>query len=174
MTHGIDGGIVPASISPENFKAAMRRMASTVSVITSRHGAIINGMTATAVCSISAEPPSLLIVVNQQNRSHALIRQSGVYTVNVLSADQQSLAAHFASGAEAPFAAVPHRDGINGCPIIDGCASYLECVVAEQMAFGTHSIFLARVIAAGERDDLPLLYHDRQFRSLAQPAASPM
>jgi flavin reductase len=168
MTHSIDGGSLPASVSPMNFKAAMRRMASTVNVITSRHGATINGMTATAVCSISAEPPSILIVVNQKNRSHALIQQSGVYTVNVLSAGQESLAAHFASGPASPFASVPHTYGTNSCPIIDGCTSYLECVVAAQTAFGTHSIFLGRVIASGERDDVPLLYHDGQFRSLAQ------
>ena len=103
-----------------------------------------------------------------------MILQSGVYTVNVLSACQQSLAAHFATAPVSPFAAVPHRYGANGCPIIDGCASHLECVVAGQTTFGTHSIFLGRVIAAGERDDVPLLYHDGQFRSLAQPAASPM
>jgi flavin reductase len=173
MTHSIGGDTLPASISPASFKAAMRRMASTVNVITSRHGSTINGMTATAVCSISADPPSILIVVNQQNRSHALIQQSGVYTVNVLSAGQESLAAHFASGPAAPFAAVPHSYGANGCPVIDGYASYLECVVAAQTAFGTHSIFLGRVIASGERDDVPLLYHDGQFRSLAQPSASP-
>lgn len=173
MTHGIDGDILPESISPADFKAAMRRMASTVNVITSRHGTTVNGMTATAVCSISAEPPSVLIVVNQKSRSHALIQQSGVYTVNVLSADQQSLAAHFASGPVSPFASVPHVYGTNGCPVIDGCTSYLECVVVSETAFATHSIFLGRVVASGERDDVPLLYHDGQFRSLSQPLASP-
>jgi flavin reductase (DIM6/NTAB) family NADH-FMN oxidoreductase RutF len=155
------------SVSPDRFKAAMRHVASTVSVVTSGRDEAINGMTATAVCSVSTEPPSLLIVVNRNNRSHALIDRCGVYTVNVLSVRQESLAAHFSSSADAPFALVPHQVGINKCPIIDGCAFYMECVVESQIAFGTHSIFFGRVVASGETSSVPLLYHDGQYSSLA-------
>ena len=68
-------------------------------------------MTATAVCSVSAEPPSILIVVNQKSRSHALIQKSGAYTVNVLAASQETLAVHFASRSVAPFEPFPTRWG---------------------------------------------------------------
>ncbi len=153
-----------ASVSPANFKAAMRRVASTVTVITSGCDGVLNGMTATAVCSVSAEPPTILIVVNQENRSHGLIERSGAYTVNVLSASQQSLAAHFASSSIAPFATVPHSPGLNKCPIIDNCASYLECVVESRIRSGTHSVFIGRVVASGESDSLPLIYHDGKYR----------
>jgi flavin reductase (DIM6/NTAB) family NADH-FMN oxidoreductase RutF len=153
-----------ASVTPASFKTAMRRIASTVNVITSGCDGILNGMTATAVCSVSAEPPSVLIVVNQDNRSHALIERSGAYTVNVLSASQQALAEHFASSPLAPFANVPHALGRNKCPIIDHCTSYLECVVASTMRSGTHSVFIGRVVGSGESDRLPLIYHDGRFR----------
>jgi flavin reductase (DIM6/NTAB) family NADH-FMN oxidoreductase RutF len=153
-----------ASISPANFKTAMRCFASTVNVITSGRGTALNGMTATAVCSVSAEPPSILIVVNQENRSHALIQRSGAYTVNVLSASQESLAAHFASGSVAPFATVPYSLGLNKCPIIDNCTSFLECVVESRIRFGTHSVFIGRVVASGASDSLPLIYHDGKYR----------
>jgi flavin reductase len=155
-----------ASVSAADFKTAMRRVASTVNVITSGCGTVLNGMTATAVCSVSADPPSVLIVVNQENRSHALIEQSGAYTVNVLSASQEALAAHFASSSIAPFATVPHSLGLNKCPIIDNCTSFLECVVESRMRCGTHSIFIGRVIASGESDSFPLLYHDGRFSYL--------
>jgi len=153
-----------ASVSPANFKTAMRRFASTVNVVTSGCGTVLNGMTATAVCSVSAEPPSILIVVNQEARSHALIQQSGAYTVNVLSASQAPLAAHFASSSIAPFANVPYSLGLNKCPIIDNCTSFLECVVESRIRSGTHSVFIGRVVASGQSDSLPLIYHDGKFR----------
>ena len=160
-----DGSDELTSIAPAEFKAAMRRMASTVSVVTSGSGGVFNGMTATAICSVSADPPSLLIVVNRANRSHALIERSGAYTVNVLSAEQERLAAHFASTPAEPFADVPYRLGPNHCPIIEHCASYLACLVEQQTGFGTHSIFIGRVVASGGKDVLPLIHHDGKFRS---------
>ena len=86
-------------------------------------------MTATAVCSVSADPPSLLIVVNRNNRSHALIDRSGAYTVNVLSARRNPLPRifHRARSRRSPWCRT--QVGINKCPIIDGCAFYMECVV---------------------------------------------
>jgi flavin reductase len=164
MSQPIDQVETLASVSPADFKAAMRRFASTVNVITSGCGGVLNGMTATAVCSVSVEPPSILIVVNQSNRSHALIQQSGAYTVNVLADSQQHLAAHFAASSTAPFAAVPHSLGLNKCPIIDDCASFLACVVESRMRSGTHSVFIGRVVASGESHRLPLIYHDGKFR----------
>ena len=153
-----------ASVSPADFKTAMRRFASTVHVVTSDWGGVPNGMTATAVCSVSAEPPSILIVVNQSSRSHGLIENSGAFTVNVLSAAQQHLADHFASSPAAPFAGVAHTIGRNKCPIIEGCASFLECIVESRMRSGSHSVFIGRVVASGASDRLPLIHHDGKFR----------
>ena len=153
-----------ACVSQAEFKAAMRRFASTVNVVTSGCGAALNGMTATAVCSVSAEPPSILIVVNQESKSHALIQKSSAYTVNVLAASQEMLAVHFASHSVAPFAAVPYSLGITKCPIIDGCTSFLECVVESGIPSGTHSIFIGRVVASGGSGRSPLIYHDGKYR----------
>jgi flavin reductase len=156
--------VAPAGIGPAEFKAAMRRFASSVTVVTSGHDGALNGMTATAVCSVSADPASLLIVVNQANRSHELIRRSGAFTVNLLAAAQQPLAMHFAASTEDPFATVPHRIGANGCPIIADCAGHLECVVDQQMPSGTHTIFIARVLGAAGSELMPLIYFDGGFR----------
>src|SRR5271169_2966234 len=79
------------------FKGVLRRFTSSVCIITAGYDFKFNGMTATAVCSVSAEPPSMLIAVNQENRSHALIENAGAFAINVLSSVQQSLAVHFSS-----------------------------------------------------------------------------
>jgi flavin reductase len=149
-----------ASIDEARFKAAMRCMASTVTVITSRCGAVTNGMTATAVCSVSATPPSVLIVINRSSRSHALIAQGGSFAINILSAEQAALAHHFATKADDPLQAAIHRPGV---PVIEGCAAEIECVVETEVAAGTHSIFIGRVVAAQETDRLPLIYRNGEI-----------
>ena len=136
----------------------MRCIASTVTVITSKSGAKTNGMTATAVCSVSAVPPCILIVVNQTNRSHALIAEAGTFAVNVLSADQADLAQHFARKSDDPLQGVNTRAGVTGVPMIEGCAALLECVVQQRIAAETHTVFIGRVVATKYTERLPLMY----------------
>lgn len=157
---------LPAVASAE-FKAAMRGLAAAVCVITSRHEHVANGMTATAVCSVSAEPPSLLVVVNRNNRSHTLIRDSGAFAIHVLSKHQEALATHFAMRPETPFADLPMLRGATTAPVIAECDTVFECIVAEATDFGTHTIFVGRVVAARHADIDPLLYRDGRFGAMA-------
>jgi flavin reductase len=145
-------------VDETEFKAAMRCIASTVTVITSKSGAKTNGMTATAVCSVSAAPPCILIVVNQTNRSHALIAEAGVFAVNVLASHQTDLAQHFARKSDDPLRDVTTRMGVTGVPVIEGCAALLECVVQQRIAAETHTVFIGRVVATKHTDRLPLMY----------------
>jgi flavin reductase len=155
-----------AGVDENKFKAAMRCIASTVTVITSRSGGKTNGMTATAVCSVSAVPPCILIVVNQTNRSHALIAEAGSFAVNVLSADQADLAQHFARKSDDPLQSVKTSVGVTGVPVIEGCAALLECVVQQRIESGTHSVFIGRVIATQETDRSPLMYWNGDYVDL--------
>jgi flavin reductase (DIM6/NTAB) family NADH-FMN oxidoreductase RutF len=159
------------NVDVSQFKAAMRCIASTVSVITSGEGDSYNGMTATAVCSVSAMPPSVLIVVNQDNRSHALIEKTGAFAINILSSRQKSIALHFASKPADPFGSISHHVGITNSPILDEGVTYLECVVESQMKSGTHSIFVGRVVASGQTDRRPLTYHNGEFVSSTEERA---
>ncbi|MGY3622663.1 flavin reductase family protein [Bradyrhizobium sp. USDA 10063] len=163
---GLDTPALLASVDAEQFRATMRCIASTVTVITSRVGSVANGMTATAVCSVSASPPCILIVVNQTARSHSLIASAGVFAVNVLATNQVALAQHFASRPDEPLEGVEHRQGRTGVPILEGCAASLECVVESQTRSGTHSIFVGRVVSAREAGASPLLYCRGRFTSL--------
>lgn len=155
-----------APVMPDQFKAVMRRFAASVNVITSADSDVLNGMTATAVCSVTAEPPSVLIIVNRTNRSHPIIRSSQAFAVNVLSEEQKSLAQHFASRPSDPFASVEHSIGKTGCPIIKGADAFLECVVTQETEVGSHTIFVGQVVASGTFDERPLLYHAGQYLCL--------
>jgi flavin reductase len=160
-----------ASIDEARFKATMRCVASTVTVITSRLGAVTNGMTATAVCSVSATPPSILVVINQSSRSHDLIERGGSFAVNVLTSEQAALAEHFATKADDPLRSVGHWLGVTGVPMIEGCAAQRECVVETQFAAGTHSIFIGRVVSLQETDRLPLIYRNGKIAELNRRSA---
>lgn len=154
------------SADPAAFKAAMRRLASGVTVVTSRHGDVSNGMTATAVCSVSADPPLALIVVNRGGASHGVISRGGVFALNFLGEDQAGLAGYFARGDGKSFDAAPHAFGVTGCPLLAGCAAQLECVVESAHDAGTHTIFVGRAVRASAGNAAPLAYHDAAFRGL--------
>lgn len=156
------------AISADQFKQVMRRFAASVNVITSADGAIKNGMTATAVCSVTADPPSALIVVNKSNRSHPIIHMTRSFAVNVLSSSQRHVATNFASRLPDPFAQVPYTTGKTGCPLITGAEAHIECVVMEQVDVGTHTIFIGRIISTEAANGEPLLYHEGQYRGLGE------
>lgn len=160
----------PRSISGDQFKSVMRRFAASVNVITSVDGAVMNGMTATAVCSVSADPPSLLVIVNKSNRSHPVISRSGTFAVNVLSSDQEELAGHFAAKKPDEFADVDYRIGQTGCPLIRDADATLECAVVQETDFGTHTIFIGRIVTCEVASKSPLLYHAGRFCRLEDMA----
>jgi flavin reductase len=150
-------------VSGDEFKLVMRRFAASVNVVTSADGTKKNGMTATAVCSVSSDPPSALIIVNKANRSHPIINGTKAFAVSVLSANQRQIASHFASKLQDPFAEIHHSIGKTGCPIIAGADAHIECTVIEQMDVGTHTIFVGKIVAAGAANGEPLLYHEGRY-----------
>lgn len=156
------------SIDSSTFKKAMRCLPGGVAVITSRHADRMNGMTATAVCSVSADPPLVLAVVNRSSRSHGLISGGEALAINVLSQDQEATATYFAGQSEKPFAKVGHRIGVTGCPLLDGCVLSLECSLYAAHDVGTHTLFIGRVVAADTAARDPLVYHNGSFNLLAK------
>ncbi|SCW66624.1 flavin reductase family protein [Ancylobacter rudongensis] len=155
-----------ASVDEAAFRATMRRLAAGVTVVTSRHGARLNGMTATAVCSVSADPPLVLVVVNRSNASHELITQGRAFALNFLSADQSELASLFAKRGDKPFDTIPHRLGKTGCPLLEGCTALVECELETLHDVATHTVFIGRVIDNETSECAPLTYHDARFWAL--------
>src|SRR5256885_11210888 len=102
----------PASASQPvdagQFKIGMRTLAGAVNIITSFHSGHRYGMTATAVCSASAEPPTVLVCINKLATTHNAVTKSKMFCVNVLRADDWQLSTTF-SGGQAGAARFPHR-----------------------------------------------------------------
>ncbi len=160
-------------ISEDAFKKGMRELAAAVNVITTSHNGERGGLTATAACSVSAEPPQLLICVNTDAGGHELIQQSGKFVLNILDRDQEDVAMRFAGmdGADKSerFALGIWSELVTGAPCLDGALVNFDCEVAQQITAGTHSIFIGHIVGSrtGDKDGAPLLYGDGQFTGLA-------
>jgi flavin reductase (DIM6/NTAB) family NADH-FMN oxidoreductase RutF len=151
-----------------DFRQAMRRFPTGVTIVTTLLEGKPKGFTANAVTSVSAEPPTILICVNRQSRTHPLISQAGRFCINLLRLDQRELAERFANREAAdPFATMAYSTSATGAPILEGVLAYLDCELAEEYSAGTHTIFIGAVLACGVADGSPLGYFNATYRDFA-------
>ena len=151
----------------DSFRQAMRRVASTVNVITVCVDGRPMGITATAMSSLSMDPPSLLVCIKQTASVHGSIKDVSHFAVNVLHRDQEHLAQMFAdrSKADLRFTDGWHLEGGRPPRLADAQASLL-CRRTDHHRFGTHSIFIGVVEDVVVRGDVhPLLYLDGRYGS---------
>ena len=157
-------------ISEEDFKQGMRQFAAAVNVITVKYGDIQDGLTATAVCSVSALPPQLLICVHQEASAHELLLKSGKFGLNVLSNKQESIAKRFAgidnSEREQRYDIGRWTQLITGSPILVDALVGFDCEVINSVSAGTHSVIIGHIVDVQYGDGTPLLYKDGKFIEL--------
>ena len=157
-------------ISEESFKRGMRQFAAAVNVITVNHGDIQDGLTATAVCSVSALPPQLLICVHQEASAHELLLKSGNFGLNVLSSKQESIAKRFAgidnSKREQRYDIGHWTQLTTGSPILVDALVGFDCEISNSVTAGTHSIIIGHIVDVRYGDGTPLLYKDGKFIEL--------
>jgi len=160
------------------FKHSMRRFASSVCVVATG-GAHPCGMTATSVCSLSAAPPSVLVALNNGSKTAEAIIANGSFSLNLLSSGQDCLAKLFSSDglrqSKTLYLTRKAVAGITGAPLIRAACTTMECCIEDVMNFGSHSIFVGRVVSTSARDNSgPLLYHNGSYGSFseAEPVAA--
>lgn len=147
----------------ELFKQGMRQLASSVCLVTTRGSdGARGGFTATAVCSVSAEPPTLLCCMNRANASADVFLHSGVFAVNLLGAQDMELSNLFA-GALLPDARFAHGTwlaGVTGAPLLASAVVSFDCVTSQIVHAGTHSILIGQIrdIRLANSPSQPLLY----------------
>ncbi len=153
----------PSAVDADAFRSVMRQLAGCVTVISTEDAGSLYGFTATAVCSVCAEPPTILIAVNRTARTYPHIDRKGAYAVNILADGQKHIAEHFAGKKDNQFDTVEHTIGAMGIPLITGAAAHLECNVEQKISIGTHTLFVGRVIGSGADALKPLIYHDAKY-----------
>ena len=149
-------------VSAADFRNAIGHFATGVTVITSvgADGQPV-GTTASAVSSLSLDPPLVLVCFDRASRTLEAVTAHGAFAVNVLGARQQHLSANFARrGLAAVWDEVRHRRGRTGSPRLDGVIAALECTVEHRLDGGDHEIVVGRVreVETAEGDAAPLIY----------------
>lgn len=159
------------SVTSEEFRAALSRLAGGVVIVTARgEDGEPRGMTATAVCSVSLEPPLVMACLNRVAATHEAVLRSGVFALNVLPASAERLARRFAEPIPDKFAEIPVVEARTGAPILDRALAYCECRVVRSVRAGTHTIFIGEVEGAGVGDDPvaePLVYYRGRYGAVA-------
>ncbi len=163
----------PDAVVGSSFRAMMRKYPATVTIVTSRHDGVDHGMTVTAVTSVSMDPPSLLVCLNNRTYLHEMLLCQPNFAVNVLARPQSDLSDAF-SGKLSPqerFAQGDWRRHESGLLTLADAHATVVCRRAAAVPYGTHTLFIGQVIdAVVEGETRPLLYEDAQYCS-SQPSA---
>ncbi len=156
------------TIHSTTFKDVMSQFASGVTVITTHTDGEFHGMTASSFCSVSLDPPLVLVCVAKHVRSHPLIEKSGAFAVNILAIDQLDWGMRFAGmipEIEDRFAGIEVKAAVTDSPILPGTLGWVDCELRHAYDGGDHTIFVGEAVAGGvsQKDD-PLLYYNRAWR----------
>jgi flavin reductase (DIM6/NTAB) family NADH-FMN oxidoreductase RutF len=165
-----------AADAAAEFKNAMRRLAAGVTIVATGGAKGRDGLTATAVCSLSAEPPQVLVCVNRNSAPNAAIARARRFSVNILATRHKSLALRFAGATgvqgDARFARGDWSTAETGAPVLADALAWFDCTLVDSMQHGTHTVFIGRVRAAhASKKGVPLLYAAGAFHALAKKAA---
>lgn len=160
----------PPSVAPAEYIEAIAQHVSSVCVVTTECDGERFGLTATAVSSVSAEPPRLLVCINRNGLTHDKILSSGRFCVNVLSEDQDKIAMAFA-GMSGPdfdrFSIGKWRSLTTGAPVLDNAVASFDCLIGETLDQASHTVLFGDVVGTKCRKGQDtLLYGGRKFRQL--------
>ncbi|MBI3969819.1 MAG: flavin reductase [Chloroflexi bacterium] len=162
------------SVSIDDFRAAMSRWTSGITVITVRHDDVTHGMVASSFAGVSTDPVTVLFCADHATRTYPLLKKSGAFVVNILAEDQAETFRVFAGQKgerdASKFEGEEVITAATGAPILAKSLAWFDChIVAEHPGGNTHSIFVGEVVASdlgAGADHPPLVYFRRKVRRL--------
>ena len=163
-------------VDRQAYRDAMARLGAAVSVITTAGPAGQAGFTASAVCSVTDQPPTLLVCMNRGSTVNAVFKANGVLCVNTLAASQESLSPLFGGSGDITMEERFARDRwstlITGSPVLEGAVVSFDCRIAQTTEVGTHSVVFCEVLSiqSGTAHE-GLIYFGRAYHRVAPAAA---
>jgi flavin reductase (DIM6/NTAB) family NADH-FMN oxidoreductase RutF len=161
----------PQPVRSEEFREALRHFPAGVTVVTVVAGGEVHGLTVSAFCSVSPEPPLVAVVIDQRHTAYPLLEEDGaVFAVNFLGQDQTEVSNRLAwVKDEDRFAEGDWQAAVTGAPILGDALAWLDCRVWGRYPAGTHTIYVGEVVGSGvpRPDEPPLVYWNRGYRKLA-------
>lgn len=156
-------------IDAESYKKLLSNWPSGVTIVTSRAGSRVQGMTVSAFNEVSLEPPLVLVCADKSTITNELIRASGAFSVSILAEEQHELSNRFASKKDEfrRFDGLACGDGVTGCPRIPGAIAWLDCRVQQTVDAGDHYLYIGEVEAGDLTERSPLLYFRSRYGKLS-------
>ena len=155
------------SITPDDFRAALGRFATGVTILTTRDAkGGDHGMTVNALASVSLAPPLILVCIANDADMHPVLKHATAFALSVLASDQEALSRRFAEEPDNRFDGVPFTRSASGVILIGGAHAHIECRHVSWSEAGDHGVCVAEVertaIGVGE----PLLYYRGAYTRL--------
>jgi flavin reductase (DIM6/NTAB) family NADH-FMN oxidoreductase RutF len=161
------------SIEQGEFRQALGHFASGVTVITTQHEGQLHGTTASSFCSLSLQPPLVLVNIDHRAAIHDLIIESGVFGINILAEHAEAISRQFARQLADKFVGVSYRFGRLDVPLLEDALTVLECRLFARYPGGDHSIFVGEVVSTFTAShSQPLLYYRSKYSRLHSDSIS--
>lgn len=160
-----------APVGRREYRDAMARLGAAVNVVTTDGPGGRHGFTASAVCSVTDDPPTLLVCLNRGSSASAIVHANGVLCVNTLAAGQQALSDRFGGGVPPAerFGAGDWRPGVTGAPVLAGALASFDCRIVRYVEVGTHDVLFCEVVGLGEEGAREgLMYFQRRYHALRE------
>ena len=155
------------SVTPDEFRSVLGRFPSGVTVVTTKdRDGSDEGMTVSAFCSVSLDPPLVLICVEKTASAYNALTTAPGFVVNILSASQEQIARRFAIVDIDRFEGVGYSRSPNGLAVLDDVLGVIECATFAMHDAGDHTIIVGKVEAARAQSGTPLLYYRGGYAQL--------
>ena len=156
-------------VAPQDYRDAMACLGAAVNIVTTDGSAGRAGFTASAICSVTDDPPTLLVCINRGSSAYSSVTRNEVVCVNVLSARHEPLSRLFGGKvpADERFAAAAWSTLATGAPVLSECSTSFDCRIADTVNVGTHDVLFCRVVALqrfGCTDNL--IYFGRAYHTV--------
>jgi flavin reductase (DIM6/NTAB) family NADH-FMN oxidoreductase RutF len=161
-------------VAPDDFRRVLGHFATGVTILTTIDAeARPTGLTVSAFCSVSLDPPQILVCVDHKSQSYPSLRDGSCFAVNILGSEHESVSRRFATTRLDKFDGVGWSRGTLGVPLIEGALAHLECRTVSRHVEGDHTILVGRVEDARNGVGEPLLYFRGKYGRLAPPTGAP-
>ena len=145
----------------------MGRFATGVTVVTTRCGEELLGMTANAVMSLSLDPPLVVVAIDRKSHMCEGLAEGGCFAMNILRAEHEDISNRFARPGPKDFSGLRVTTAETGAPILEDALAYLDCRLVDTLAGGDHDIFLGEPLQGRIGEGEPLIFYKGGYARLA-------
>lgn len=147
------------------FRQVMGRFATGVTVVTTRSQQVLGGLTVNSFCSVSLNPPLVLVCIDNNCSTLALLRESKIFAVNMLNNEQKEYSRCFATNSQGRFDKfynVTYHTAVTGAPVLDDVLAFIDARIIAEYPGGDHAIFIGQVEAMGTAGEIGYVNNEGQ------------